>query len=122
MKTKNQNVSALVGVKDWADCEKRVQAVLAEYAKGADSKYKSARVIAAFEKGDLAAARREQMRSVQLVKILAARGYMACAKAVMGMLGVSVGPARLPHGRLTATQVQELKRELEALGFFEWIR
>ena len=46
----------------------------------------------------LAAARAEQFRSVQLIELLAGFGYMAAAKAVMGLLGVEVGPARLPNG------------------------
>ena len=80
------------------------------------------RLIAAFERGDLETARTEQFRSVQLVKTLAARGYMASAKALMGMLGVAVGPARLPNANLTAAQVAALRTELEQLGFFDWIR
>ncbi len=80
------------------------------------------RIIAAFERGDLAAARREQLRSVQLVKVLAARGYMAGAKALMAMLGVNVGPARLPNGQMAAAQTAGLREDLEKLGLFDWIR
>ena len=47
---------------------------------------------------------------------------MGAAKAVMGMLGVDVGPARLPNTNLTAEQNKALKRGLDELGFFEWIR
>ena len=74
------------------------------------------RLIAAFQRGDLAAARVEQMRSIQLVRTLVKRGYMASAKALMAMRGVEVGPPRLPNGSLTATQIEELRRELEAAG------
>ena len=79
------------------------------------------RLIAAFARGDLAAAREEQWRSVQLIKLLAGFGYMGAAKAVMKMLGVEVGPARLPHGNLSAEQHTALRAGLEKLGFFEWI-
>jgi N-acetylneuraminate lyase len=79
------------------------------------------RLIATFQKGDLAAARAEQLRSVRVIQLLAARGYMGAAKAVMRMLGVDVGPARLPNGSLSAAQMDELRRDLEALGFFGWI-
>lgn len=78
------------------------------------------RMIAAFERGDLAAARVDQYRSVQLVDLLAGYGYMAAAKATMGFLGVPVGQPRLPHVALTAAQTQELRKKLEASGFFEW--
>jgi N-acetylneuraminate lyase len=80
------------------------------------------RVIAAFERGDVAAARAEQFRSVQLIELLAGFGYMAAAKAVMGFLGVDVGPARLPHTRLTPEATTRLRADLEQLGFFNWIR
>ena len=76
----------------------------------------------AFTAGDLATARREQFRSAQLVQLLAGYGYMGAAKAVMKMLGVDVGPARLPNTNITAAQFQELQGRLETLGFFEWLK
>jgi N-acetylneuraminate lyase len=76
----------------------------------------------AFADRDLAAARDEQYRSVQLVATLAPRGYMGAAKAVMKMLGVDVGPARLPNGNLSAAQQTALRADLEKLGFFDWIK
>jgi len=80
------------------------------------------RLIAAFERGDLDTARREQFRSVQMIQILVGHGFMGAAKAVMAMLGVDVGPARLPNGSLTAEQAAKLRADLEQIGFFEWIR
>lgn len=80
------------------------------------------RLIAAFQRGDLTTARTEQMRSVQLIRLLASRGYMASAKAFMEMLGVEVGRARLPNGNLTGEQTTTLRRDLEMLGAFDWIR
>ena len=81
-----------------------------------------ARLLKAFAAGDLAAARTEQFRGVQLIKLLSQYGYLPAAKAVMQMLGIDVGPARLPHRSLTAGQIASLRRELETLGFFDWIR
>ena len=78
------------------------------------------RLMAAFASGDLAAAREEQMRSVELIQLLAGYGFMGATKAVMEMLGVPVGPARLPNGNPTPEQKAELRRKLEHLGFFEW--
>jgi N-acetylneuraminate lyase len=80
------------------------------------------RLIAAFESGDLDTARREQFRSVQMVQVLVNYGFMGAAKAVMAMLGVNVGPARLPNGSLTPEQSAKLRGDLERIGFFEWIR
>ena len=80
------------------------------------------RLVKAFAAGDLAAARVEQFRGVQLVQLLASQGYMGAAKAVMKMLGVDVGPARLPNSSLTAAQQAALRTDLEKLGFFDWIQ
>jgi len=40
----------------------------------------------------------------------------------MSMLGVPVGPARLPNGKLSTSQYTELQEKLTALGYFEWIK
>jgi N-acetylneuraminate lyase len=80
------------------------------------------RLLAAVAAGDLPAAREEQLRSARLIRLLTSYGYMAASKAVMGMLGVSVGPPRLPLERLTPERTAELRTKLEALGFFTWIR
>ncbi len=105
-------------------------AALALGAKGAvGSTYNFAapvyhRLGKAFAAGDLEAARQEQFRSVQLVKTLATApcGYMGAAKALMGMLGVPVGPARLPNLSPTPEQVKQLRVELEKIGYFDWIK
>ena len=79
------------------------------------------RLIAAFERGDLKSAREEQFRSVQLIALLASRGFIGAAKATMKILGVDVGPARLPNTSLNAEQQATLRTDLEQLGFFDWI-
>lgn len=80
------------------------------------------RLITAFEHGDFDAARREQFRSVQLIQVAVRYGFMGATKAIMKMIGVDVGPARLPNGNLTAEQAGKMRGDLEKLGFFEWIR
>jgi len=47
---------------------------------------------------------------------------MGAAKATMKMLGVDVGPARLPCGSLNEAQTQALRSDLEQMGFFEWVK
>jgi N-acetylneuraminate lyase len=79
------------------------------------------RMIGAFGKGDLITAREEQFRSVRLIRLLGEFGYMAAAKAVMEMLGVPVGPPRLPNARLPVGRREELRAALERIGFFDWI-
>lgn len=74
----------------------------------------------AFAEGDLETARLCQLRSVKMINILASKGYMGCAKAVMGWQGVDVGPARLPQGNPCSETLKTLRTELEAIGFFQW--
>ena len=80
------------------------------------------RLLRAFGAGDFVKAREEQFRGVLLIKLLASCGYMGAAKATMQMLGVDVGPARLPNNTLSGEQTEKLRSELEALGFFEWVQ
>jgi N-acetylneuraminate lyase len=79
------------------------------------------RLMAALAAGDLETVRTEQWRSARMVQILASYGFMGAAKAVMGMLGVPVGPARLPNPTPTPEAVAQLRAELEQVGFFGWI-
>jgi N-acetylneuraminate lyase len=79
------------------------------------------RLLAAFTKGDLETARAEQFRGVQLIQLFGSYGYMGAAKAAMKLLGVDVGPSRLPNNTLTSEQVATLRGKLETMGFFEWV-
>ena len=78
------------------------------------------RVIAAQAKGDAAKAEAEQAKVQPVVDILAKRGYMGAAKALMGHLGVALGPARLPNGNPDAAETKKMIGELEAIDFFGW--
>lgn len=75
------------------------------------------RIMDAFKKFDFETARNEQLRSIRLVNILVKRGYMASAKAMMGMLGVDVGSPRLPNGSLKQDELASLKSDLEKEGY-----
>lgn len=78
------------------------------------------KLMASYAEGDLATAHECQLLSVKMINILASKGYMGCAKAVLGWQGVPLGPARLPQGNPSATALKELRVELEAIGFFQW--
>lgn len=73
-------------------------------------------LIAAFESGDLATARQLQSLSIAMIDAIAATGYLGTAKAVMGRLGVDMGPARLPLTNPTEKQVDDLMVRLESMG------
>jgi len=79
------------------------------------------RLLKAFDSGDLKTARDEQFRAVQMIQLIVSHGFIGATKAIMGMLGVDVGPARLPNVSLTSEQSQKLRGELESLGFFNWL-
>jgi N-acetylneuraminate lyase len=75
---------------------------------------------AAFERGDLDAARRLQSQSIAMIDALAATGYMGTSKALMHRLGVPVGPARAPHRNPPSGEVDAALARLAALGFGAW--
>ena len=77
------------------------------------------KLIAAFEAGDMAAARRFQALSIAMIDAIAATGFLGTAKALMARLGVPVGPARLPLTNPTTAQVEALMAQLKAMGALE---
>jgi N-acetylneuraminate lyase len=80
------------------------------------------RLLKAVDSHDLDHARVEQRRSIDLIKKLSSVGMMGAAKATMEFLGVRVGAPRLPNTALTAQTKQSLRQDLEAMGFFDWIK
>ncbi len=109
-------------------CDEILLAALALGATGAvGSTYNFAapiynRLLAAFKAGNLQAARDEQFRAVQMIQILVRYGFIGATKSVMTMLGVDVGPARLPHPPISAEQSLGLHSDLESVGFFGWLK
>lgn len=77
-------------------------------------------LITAHETGDLPEARRLQSVSIAMIDTIAATGFLGTAKALMGRLGVPVGPARLPLGNPTAAQIDALMIRFDELGFSDW--
>jgi N-acetylneuraminate lyase len=78
------------------------------------------KVIAAFQRGDVEEARRLQGQAVAMVNaILPYRGH-AGLKAAMALIGLDCGPSRLPIIPLKPEETESLRRELEAIGFFQW--
>ena len=75
------------------------------------------RLLLAARANDLATARAEQYRGVELIALLQRHGFLPAAKELMRVRGVDLGPVRLPHVPLTAEQVAHVRRDLAALGF-----
>lgn len=76
------------------------------------------RIREAFERGDFETARREQGKSIDLVKALAAFGFLAASKAVMAMVGADCGPTRPPVRDLSREQRLALWERLAPLDVF----
>ncbi len=109
-------------------CDEMMLSALAIGARGAiGSTYNIAaplycRLMEAFDRGDLTEARRLQFLSVRMIRVMKRYPFHAALKAIMKMLGIDCGSCRLPLPGMEASQVTHLKRELEALGFFDWAR
>ena len=70
-------------------------------------------ILADFDRGDLDAAREKQFRALQIVRILSSYGFLGASKALMGFMGVPLGPVRMPLNNLDGKQTDELLNALE---------
>ncbi len=76
----------------------------------------------AFERGDLETARADQHRSIQVLGFLRKYGGLACGKRIMKLVGIDLGPCRLPNQTLSEAETDELASGLRKIGFFDWAR
>ena len=79
------------------------------------------KLIKAFDSGDIQQARELQKQSIDMIQVLikSPGSFNAVGKAIMTMLGIDCGPVRSPLSNITQLQYQNLKAELEKIGFFE---
>ena len=77
------------------------------------------RMIEAMDQGDITTARSLQSQSITMIRTLAAYPFHPAMKETLGMLGLPCGPCRLPQRRLTADEVEALRRQLAGIGLFE---
>ena len=78
------------------------------------------RIIDAFNCGDMESAKADQARSLQMIKRMYQSGFMAACKAAMSFVGVDCGPVRPPIDRINTENLLNLRKDLEAMGFFDW--
>jgi N-acetylneuraminate lyase len=107
----------------WGIDEKLVVALAAGCKGAVGSTYNFAAPLyqelsAAFERGEMESASELQRQSVWLVETLAAVGYFGAAKALMGWLGVPVGPARRPLDNPTPAQLDAVRAKLDGFRWF----
>lgn len=76
---------------------------------------------AAFAKNDLETCRSLQHKSHEFCDILGKyRGNIMGGKRIMKLIGLDCGPNRLPVQTLSDKEEKELKKDLEAIGFFDF--
>ena len=76
------------------------------------------RIMAAFEKGDLESARRDQRKSAELIRTLYDFGLMRAGKSVMAMIGLDCGPVRSPLAPITPPEISALRDRLARFDCF----
>lgn len=79
------------------------------------------RLIEAYNRGDLDAARRHQAVAQSIVRTFVPYGPRAAQKAMMEMIGIDCGPPRLPITPIPPLAINQLRKELETIGFFDAI-
>ncbi|MDG2072807.1 MAG: dihydrodipicolinate synthase family protein [Pseudomonadales bacterium] len=80
------------------------------------------KLIQAWQNDDLAEAQRLQALSVQMVRTFVQFGGIEGQKAMMAMVGLDCGTARLPLNKLAPEATEELQNNLKEVGFFDWGR
>ncbi|MBQ7269863.1 MAG: dihydrodipicolinate synthase family protein [Bacteroidales bacterium] len=79
-------------------------------------------LIKAFDSGNLEKAREYQSYCVEIVKvILKYGGGVRGGKAIMNLLGIPCGECRTPINRFTAAEYENLRKDLDAIDFFDKI-
>ncbi len=77
-------------------------------------------IIDAWDRGDLEAARDHQNFSQEVINVICRyRGNIVGGKRIMKLIGLDLGPNRTPLRNVTPEEEEAMKKELEAIGFFE---
>ena len=76
------------------------------------------KLIEAMQRGDIIAARKAQMESIEIVKIIIKHGGgVRGGKAIMNLIGIDCGPCRAPLNLFTEEEYVLLKKELNDIKF-----
>jgi len=78
-------------------------------------------IISAFNNGETEKAHQLQYESILFVKTLSKYGFHRAAKATLGILGLDLGPVRLPQRNLTTAEISSLEADLIQSGILDWV-
>lgn len=77
-------------------------------------------IIETWNSGDLEAARKKQNFSQDVINVIVNyRGNIVGGKRIMKLIGLDLGPNRTPFRNMTDEEETSMKKELEAINFFE---
>lgn len=77
-------------------------------------------IIDAWKAGDIGRARELQNFSQDVIDVICRfRGNIVGGKRIMKLIGLDLGPNRVPFMTVTDAEEQEMRRQLDAIGFFE---
>ena len=78
------------------------------------------RITDAFARGDLEAAHADQLLAAKMISIMCRYGGLRAGKAIFRFLLPEIGPPRQPLTSLSGQQCDALRRDLDAIGFFDF--
>lgn len=79
-------------------------------------------IVKHYRNGNMEAARDLQLKMVNVIRAIVKHPSIAAQRAIMKMLGMDLGPARLPLSPLSESAYQQLKNDLDELRFFDLLK
>ena len=77
-------------------------------------------IIEAWKNGDIETAREKQNFSQAVINVICNyRGNIVGGKRIMKLIGLDLGPNRVPFRNMTEAEEIAMKAELDAIGFFD---
>jgi N-acetylneuraminate lyase len=105
----------------WGRDENLLSALILGTRAGVGSTYNYAaplyyRMIEAFDRGDFETARKLQMKSIDMIRLLGKYGGIATGKAYLKYIGFDYGQFRLPVFNMTSEKYEQFEKDVRALN------
>lgn len=79
------------------------------------------KMIEAFNNGEIETAQQLQYEVMVFVKTLSKYGFHAASKSTLNLLGLDLGPVRLPQKNLSTAEITSLEVELKESRILDWV-